>query len=89
MEEEVDNLVKRIEDADAVPVYRHRESWNIVNKVSGRRAEKSGVMKETQEELINRWHDHFKQLLGKLHAADNESQEISQVLSSTKQQRSC
>ena len=79
MEEEVDELVKRVEQADAR--YRHRESWKIINEISGRKSVKAGVLKgKCKEERIRNWHEHFSQLLGKPPEVDNVDQEIMPVL---------
>ena len=78
MSDEIDNLVKRVEEADVR--YRHAESWKIINEIGGRNSAKSGVMEgKSREDRLQNWYNHFSQLLGKPPAVDNEDQEILHV----------
>ena len=75
MEEEVDDLVKRVKEADLR--YQHKESWKIINEIGGRNSAKSGVMEgKSKEDRVNNWYNHFSQLLGNPPVVDNEDQVI-------------
>ena len=65
-EEELDNLIKQVEQAD--DQNRHRERWKLINKISGRKIVKQGIVKgRTKEERVQKWFSHFQNLhvLGK------------------------
>ena len=59
---------------------QHREAWKLINKVSGRRTgNMARIDGSTQEERLENWHVHFKNLLGS-EAEDDNSEEIDPVL---------
>ena len=63
-EEELDGLIKRVENADDRS--KHGESWKLIDKITGRKNGKQGILKgKTKEERITNWYNHFKELLGK------------------------
>jgi hypothetical protein len=64
MEEDLTEMIKQVEEADAKS--RHGESWRLINNISGRKSAKRGLLKgSTKEERINKWYQHFSNLLGK------------------------
>ena len=61
--EELDILVRKVESSNEH--CRHRESWRLVNDISGRKTPKSAIIKaKSKEERIEKWYTHFKDLLG-------------------------
>ena len=61
--EELDMLVRKVEFSNEQ--CRHRESWKLVNDISGRKTVKSVIIKaKNQEERVDKWYMHFKNLLG-------------------------
>ena len=63
-ERELNSMIKEVENAS----YRnkHRESWKLIKRITGKNASKGGMIKgTTKEERIKKWHNHFKNLLGK------------------------
>ena len=63
-EEELDEMIKQVETADNRQ--KHKESWELINKITGRKTAKKGLIKgNSKEERVNRWFEHFNNLLGK------------------------
>ena len=61
---ELDKLIKQVENADAQS--KHGESWKIINRISGKKSARKGLIKgNTKEERIEKWFNHFKGLFGK------------------------
>ena len=61
--EELDILVRKVESSNEH--CGHRESWRLVNDISGRKTPKSAIIKaKSKEERIEKWYTHFKDLLG-------------------------
>ena len=59
---------------------QHREAWKLINEVSGRRTRNvPRIHGSTQEDRLENWHVHFKNLLGD-EAEDNNLEEIDPVL---------
>ena len=45
---------------------KHRESWKLINNISGRKTTQKSIIKaKNKEERIQKWYNHFKNLLGK------------------------
>ena len=67
-----------MENADAQS--KHKESWKIINRISGRKTARKGMIKgNTKEERIDKWFSHFKNLFGK--SSDTEdTEELEKVL---------
>ena len=56
-------MIEQVEEADIRS--QHKESWRLVNKISGRKSTKRGILKgKTREERIKKWYEHFQELLG-------------------------
>ena len=63
-EEEIEKAVRSVEVADENA--RHGEGWKLINNVTGRKTAKKGIIKaKSPEERIEKWYNHFKNLLGK------------------------
>ena len=63
-EEELDSLIQEVEQADDKS--KHGESWKLINKISGRKIGRQGILKgKTKEDRLKSWHKHFQTLLGK------------------------
>ena len=57
-------MIRKVEESDAKS--KHRESWRLINEISGRKAAKKGIIKgNSKEERIANWFEHFCSLLGK------------------------
>ena len=60
---------------------KHGESWKLIDKITGRRSGKQGIIKgKTKEERITNWFNHFRNLLGKDPGDTDEDTSIEQVL---------
>ena len=78
-EEELDGLIKEVENADDRS--KHGESWKLIDKITGRKNGKQGIIKgKTKEERITNWYNHFKELLGKEPEKTKQEVTIEQVL---------
>ena len=54
-----------VEFQQSVKVRKNKESWNLVNNVTGRNNTTAGLIKEgSVEERLKNWKDHFSKLLG-------------------------
>ena len=63
-EEELDEMIRQVEEANEKS--KHGESWKLINKITGRKEGKQGIVKgKSKEERIQKWYTHFKDLLGK------------------------
>ena len=63
-EQELEDMIKQVEEADEQN--RHGESWKLINRISGRKAGKQGILKgSSKEERVQKWFTHFQTLLGK------------------------
>ena len=63
-EEELDSLIQEVEQADDKS--KHGESWKLINKISGRKIGRQGILKgKTKEDRLKSWHKHFQTPLGK------------------------
>ena len=77
-EEELENNIRKVENADAKS--QHKESWRLINQISGRKTIKKGKIKaNTNEERIEKWYQYFKQLLGNEPTISND-EEVSIIL---------
>ena len=73
-EKELEKLIRQVENADAQS--KHGESWKIINRIAGRKCARKGMIKgNTKEERINKWFNHFKELLGKDDVDDEDNVE--------------
>ena len=63
---------------------KHGKSWEIINKITGRKVSKQGMIKgSTKEERVANWFTHFKNLLGSKpdeNVIEEDEEEIDQVL---------
>ena len=72
-EQELLRMIIEVEKANEQQ--RHKESWNIINSITGRKATKKGMIKgSSREERLSKWYNHFKSLLRKV-PDETESQE--------------
>ena len=56
------------------------KSWNLINSLTDRNASKKGIIKaNSKEEQIQKWYNHFKDLLGKQPNVEGEI-EVHQIL---------
>ena len=60
---------------------KHRRSWKLINKISGRKSARQGIIKgKNKEERIAKWFDHFSNLLGSQQVShDPEDEHIEAV----------
>ena len=78
-EQELEEMIRKVEEADEQS--RHGESWKLINKITGRKDGKQGIIKgKTKEERVQKWYTHFQSLLGKDPVRSEEEQEIDPVL---------
>ena len=55
-------MIKQVETADNIQ--KHKESWELINKITGRKTAKKGLIKgNSKEERVKRWFEHFNNLL--------------------------
>ena len=67
----MDKKIKEVEEANSKS--KHKESWNLINSITGRKTAKIAIIKaKYKEERIKKWHDHFKNLLGKEATVEGE-----------------
>ena len=79
MEEELNTKLKAVEKAHANA--KHALSWQLINDITGRKASMSGQIKgDTQEERVDTWYNHFKNLLGSAPIIENEDEDITPIL---------
>ena len=77
-EEDLNEMIDQVETADKS--CKHGESWKLINKISGRKNTKSGILKgKNKEERVKNWYLHFSLLLGKEPIVDDEDEEIQPV----------
>ena len=63
-EEELSTMINRVHAANSSN--QHGESWKLINKITGRKAAKRGILKgKSQSDRLLKWHQYFSQLLGK------------------------
>ena len=78
LEEQLDNKIKEIEQADKN--CKHGLSWKLINDVTGRKTSTQGQLEgDTQAERVRNWYSHFYNLLGKPPTVDDEDEEIEQI----------
>ena len=79
---EEEDLNEKLENVITANIaYKHRESWKIINEISGRKKIKKGQMEgKTNLERINNWYKHFSNLLGKAPEVLDENEEIEPIL---------
>ena len=59
-------MINQVEMADNKR--KHGERWQLINTITGRKSSKRGILKgNTKEERVNKWFEHFSNLLGKEH----------------------
>ena len=62
---ELGRMVAEVEEASERS--RHKESWHLINSISGRKSTKQGIIKgSSREERLKKWYDYFQNLLGKV-----------------------
>ena len=77
-EEEIESLVKEVEDTAAQG--KHRASWKLVNELTGRgNAGSSRVSGSSAEERLESWRVHFSRLLGQPPSVPDEELVIERV----------
>ena len=63
-ETELNNLVSKVEHANRQS--KMKESWRLINRITNRKSTKQGMIKgASKEERVNKWYEHFSNLLGK------------------------
>ena len=78
-EEDLENSIRKVENADLRA--QHKESWKLINKISGRKATKKGKIKaNSNEDRVTKWFEYFKQLLGNEPVVTDEDEEIAMVI---------
>ena len=61
MEEVFEKDIREVEAANSTN--NSRESWKLINRISGRKTTKQGIMKaKTKEERVRKWFHHFSTL---------------------------
>ena len=77
-EEELESMIRETEEADIRK--QHRESWKLINNITGRKAAKKGIIKgNCREERLNNWHKHFSNLLGQESNTVEDNVEITNI----------
>ena len=74
-------MINQVEMADNKR--KHGESWQLINTITGRKSSKRGILKgNTKEERVNKWFEHFSNLLGKEHVLleDPPEEDLAKVL---------
>ena len=78
-EKELEMMVRKVESTDDRG--RHGESWKLIDRISGRKNGKQGIIKgSTKEERVQKWFDHFKSLLGSDPRNDGQEVTVDKVL---------
>ena len=63
-EDELAEMINRVQTANSI--CKHGESWKLINKITGRKTAKRGILKGTsQADRLLKWQQYFSQLLGK------------------------
>ncbi|XP_072048646.1 uncharacterized protein [Amphiura filiformis] len=74
-EEDLSKRLRAVEEAH--DNCKHGQSWKLINEITGRKASVKGQLKgDTQNERINNWFTHFKDLLGSPPEIDGEDEDI-------------
>ena len=61
-EEELDEMIKQVETADIRQ--KDKESWELINTITGRKTAKKGLIKgNSKEERVNRWFENVNNIL--------------------------
>ena len=64
-------MINRVQTANSKSKYG--ESWKLINKITGRKAAKRGILKgNSQTDRLLKWQQYFSQLLGKEHKVEGE-----------------
>ena len=70
-EMELQYLIRKVETSN--DEHRHKESWKLINEITGRKLTKSGIIKaKNKQDRVNKWFLHFKNLLGNEPQVDEE-----------------
>ena len=65
-------MVAEVEEA--IERNRHKESWHLINSISGIKSTKQGIIKgSSHEERLKKWYDYFQNLLGKVPIIPDEN----------------
>ena len=75
LSEELNDKVTQIEETNRYN--KHHVSWKLINKITGRKATKRGILKgKSKEDRVNNWYNYFKELLGKQPKITNEMSQL-------------
>ena len=56
---------------------RYLESWSLINEISGRKSSQTSQLNgNSDEDRVNQWYIHFRNLLGNSTEATDENEEI-------------
>ena len=74
-DEDLEKKVLKIEKADRS--MRYLESWSLINEISGRKSSQTSQLNgNSDEDRVNQWYIHFRNLLGNSTEATDENEEI-------------
>ena len=74
-DEDLEKKVLKIEQADRS--MRYLESWSLINEISGRKSSQTSQLNgNSDEDRVNQWYIHFRNLLGNSTEATDENEEI-------------
>ena len=74
-DEDLEKKVLKIEQADRS--MRYLESWSLINEISGRKSSQTSQLNgNSDEDRVNQWYIHFRNLLGNSTEATDENEEL-------------
>ena len=74
-DEDLEKKVLKIEQADRS--MRYLESWSLINEISGRKSSQTSQLNgNSDEDRVNQWYIHFRNILGNSTEAKDENEEI-------------
>ena len=74
-DEDLEKKVLKIEQADRS--MRYLESWSLINEIPGRKSSQTSQLNgNSDEDRVNQWYIHFRNLLGNSTEATDENEEI-------------
>ena len=78
IEEHLSSQLRKVEEAHVN--CKHGESWSLINEITGRRSPAGGQLEgKSQQERVQNWYNHFKNLLGSPPDIDDEDEAIPTV----------
>ena len=78
IEEHLSCQLRKVEEAHVN--CKHGESWSLINEITGRRSPAGGQLEgKSQQERVENWYNHFKNLLGSPPDIDDEDEAIPTV----------